>query len=159
MISALLAERTDSGMIGLNLEKKMAKSNKPPKPRKLTPALESSTLAQYGTKVFSLSPKAVIQAAEKDIQTLIYNQQIKTERQRLVADGRETKNVDPVRGTAFLPVHVKGKKTARDIISAALAQLSKGAGKRDAPNTFRLYNDKELLEAALALCDAEAAAA
>lgn len=124
------------------------------KARKMTPEMEGSMLHIHGTQTITMTPNMIVQAAAQDIRSLAHNYSRDLERKELIAKGGNLKMLEGKLPLAFLPKHVKGCKTAAEVIDVAIKCAHEVIGKTEVANRFRIYNSPQLLKEALEIARA-----
>lgn len=117
--------------------------------------MEGSMLHIHGTAAIIMTPKMIVQAAEQDIRSLAHNVSRDLERKQIINDGGNLKNLEAKRALAFLAAHVRGAKTAAEVIDTAIKLSHEAIGKTEVANRYRIYNSPELLKEALTIARAE----
>lgn len=127
----------------------MAKTVAARKPCKMTPEMEGAMLHIHGTPAITMTPQMIVQAATQDIRSFAHNTARELERKQLIKEGGNLKMLEEKRKLAFLATHVRGAKTAADVIDTAIKLAHEAVGKTEVANRFRIYNSPELLKEAL----------
>ena len=129
--------------------------SKAAKKRRMTPQMEGSMLHIHGTPAIVMTPQMIVQAAAQDIRSLAHNVSRDLERKEIIKKGGNLKLLEEKRALAFLPKHVKGCKTAAEVIDVAIKCAHEAVGKTEVANRFRLYNSPDLLRQALEIARAQ----
>lgn len=113
----------------------------------MTPQEERLMLLRRGTQAFDLPASALVGTAERDLRRQKRNAEIRAARRSNPFSWARQATVERY---AFLSEHLRGCKTAADVLKKALDGIEHGAASRTWAWAL-LYRDEERLEAALRL--------
>lgn len=121
--------------------------------RLLTPQRERVSLFRHGTKSFTLTPNAIVDAALSDIRARQFNREVRAmraDKEHYPKGSEIRKQLPPLRKFAFLREHVAEHHKASEIISVALKDTTIANTSRDV-ETLMVYESEKKLRDALAI--------